>query len=162
MTERQDIVLSRILDAPVDAVWRAWTEPDQFTQWWGPVGFTSHSACNDLRDGGRFVWNMRAPTEMGGFHMYSAGTFTRIVPEERIEFVQFLSDAAGDPIDPAAMGMPADFPREIRSELRYTAVDGGTELVATEYDWAVGEQRTMSEQGLEQCIDKLEAYLRDS
>jgi uncharacterized protein YndB with AHSA1/START domain len=159
MTETQDIVLTRVLGAPVDAVWSAWAEPEQFTQWWGPTGFTSHSASIDLREGGRFVWNMRAPAEMGGFDMYNAGTYTRVVPGERIEFVQWLSDAEGNPIDPASMGMPADFPTRIRSELRFTAVGGGTELVAIEYDWADPAQREMSASGLEQCIDKLEAYL---
>jgi uncharacterized protein YndB with AHSA1/START domain len=155
----QDILLTRTLAAPVEVVWRAWTDPDVLTRWWGPIGFTSHSATIDLRPGGRFIWNMRAPEELGGFDMYTAGTYTRIVEQEAIDFVQWLSDADGEPIDPVAMGMPADFPHEIRASLAFEQVTEGTRLTAAEYDWPLGEQRSLSEAGLAQCIDKLEAIL---
>lgn len=154
-----DIILTRTLDAPVERVWAAWTRPQIFRRWWGPAGFTCESATTDLREGGRFLWNMRAPAELGGFDMYTAGTFTRILPLESIEFVQHLSNATGDAVDPTTLGMPADFPRQIRSALHFADRGDSTELVAIEYDWPDGEQREFSAAGLEQCIDKLEALL---
>ena len=159
MTERSDIILVRNIQAPVEEVWEAWTDPSVFTQWWGPTGFTCEYATLDLRPGGRFVWNMRAPAEMGGFDMYTAGVIERVVPHERIEFSQGLSDRDGNPIDPAALGMPAGFPTSIASELQFRPVANGTELTAIERDWAVGEERERSELGLSQCLDKLEALL---
>jgi len=155
----QDIVLVRIIDAPVEAVWRAWTDPEVVVRWWGPAGFTSNSARIDLREGGRFVWNMHAPAEMGGIDMYTGGTYTRIEPHTAIDFVQWLSDEAGEPIDPVTIGLPADFPKEIRSSLQFEETPTGTRLTATEFDWLVGTQRDMSEAGLTECIDKLEELL---
>ena len=50
-----EIRLTRVYDAPVKAVWDAWTDPQQVAQWWGPRGFTITTHSKDLRPGGH--WN---------------------------------------------------------------------------------------------------------
>ena len=102
---------------------------------------------------------MRAPQEMGGFDLYTSGTYTKIVPLERLEYTQGLTDRDGSPIDPTTMGMPADFPKQFRSALTFKRVGDGTELTATEYGWAVGPMRDQSEAGLSSTLDKLEETL---
>ena len=39
--KKHDLVLSRIFDAPIEEVWKAWSDPNYVMQWWGPKGFTS-------------------------------------------------------------------------------------------------------------------------
>ncbi len=46
------IRLIRVFDAPVKAVWAAWTESDQVARWWGPRGFSLTTHSKDLRPGG--------------------------------------------------------------------------------------------------------------
>jgi uncharacterized protein YndB with AHSA1/START domain len=157
---KQDIVLTRIFDAPLEAVWQAWTEPEQVMKWWGPRGFTSPSCKIDFREGGKFVFHMRAPKEMNNADFYTAGVYKKIAPMEFIEFWQGLSDKDGNKIDPTTMGMPPDFPEEIPSLLAFKSVDGKTELTAIEYGWTLGQMRTLSEQGLSECLDKLAESLR--
>jgi uncharacterized protein YndB with AHSA1/START domain len=43
-TETFDVVVSRVLDAPVGEAWKAWSDPEYVMRWWGPTGFTSPSA----------------------------------------------------------------------------------------------------------------------
>jgi uncharacterized protein YndB with AHSA1/START domain len=50
--EKRDLVFTRVFDAPVEEVWRAWTEPEYVKQWWGPDGFTAPLAEMDVREGG--------------------------------------------------------------------------------------------------------------
>lgn len=157
---KQDIVLTRVFDAPLEAVWKAWTEPEQVMKWWGPTGFTSPSCKIDFREGGKFIFHMRAPQEMNNADFYTAGRYKKIVPAEFIEFTQGLSDQDGNKINPTTLGMPADFPEEIPSLLAFKNVDGKTELTAIEYGWALGQMREMSKLGLEQCLDKLAESLR--
>jgi uncharacterized protein YndB with AHSA1/START domain len=57
---------------------------------------------------------MRAPKDQGGQDMYTAGVYKKIVPMERLEFTQGMADKDGNMIDPAEMGMPPDFPKEMR------------------------------------------------
>jgi uncharacterized protein YndB with AHSA1/START domain len=129
-------------------------------RWWGPTGFTSPSCKIDFREGGKFVFHMRAPKEFqGGQDFYLAGVYKKIVPMKLIEFSQGLSDKDGNGIDPTTMGMPADFPKEIPSALAFKRVGDKTELTVTEYGWAVGQMRDMSEAGMNECLDKLAAVL---
>lgn len=157
---KQDIVLTRVFDAPLEAVWKAWTEPEQVMKWWGPTGFTSPSCQIDFREGGKFIFHMRAPKEMNNADFYTSGVYKKIVPAEFIEFSQGLSDKDGNKIDPTTMGMPADFPEEIPSLLAFRRVGDKTELTAIEYGWTLGQMREMSKLGLEQCLDKLAENLK--
>lgn len=129
-------------------------------KWWGPTGFTSPSCRIDFREGGRFVFHMRAPKEMNNADFYTAGTYKKIVPAELIEFTQGLSDKDGNKIDPTTIGMPADFPEAIPSLLAFKRVGDKTELTAIEYGWKLGEMREMSKLGFEQCLDKLAESLK--
>jgi uncharacterized protein YndB with AHSA1/START domain len=38
----RELVITRVFDAPRDLVWKAFTELDRLTHWWGPKGFTTH------------------------------------------------------------------------------------------------------------------------
>jgi uncharacterized protein YndB with AHSA1/START domain len=152
---KEDLVITRIIDAPIEMVWKAWTVPEQVMQWWGPKYYTSPSCEVDLREGGKFVFCMRAPQEMGGQDSYTAGVYTKIVPMERLEFTQTLSDKDGNPVDPAQLGMPPDFPREIRTAVEFNAKGSLTELKITEYDWPVSQMSVFSYAGMHQSIDKL-------
>jgi uncharacterized protein YndB with AHSA1/START domain len=153
---KEDIVVKRIIDAPVDMVWKAWTEPEYVMRWWGPKAFTSPSAKVDLREGGKYIFCMEAPPEQGGARHYSAGVYTKIVPMKLLEFTQGLSDAEGNPIDPASVGMPPDFPGEMRMTVKFHAIRPDmTELTITEYEWTMGQMAVYSFAGMHQSIDKL-------
>lgn len=56
-----ELKISRLYDAPVQAVWDAWTDPQQVARWWGPRGFTLTTHNKDLRPGGTWVYTMHGP-----------------------------------------------------------------------------------------------------
>lgn len=56
-----EIRLTRVYDAPVRAVWDAWTIPEQVEKWWGPRGFTLTTHSKDLRAGGHWRYTMHGP-----------------------------------------------------------------------------------------------------
>ncbi len=60
-SESNEIAITRIYDAPVAAVWDAWTDPEQVAQWWGPRGFTLTTHAKDLRPGGHWDYTMHGP-----------------------------------------------------------------------------------------------------
>ena len=59
--ESNEIRITRTYDAPVHAVWDAWTDPAQVAQWWGPRGFTITTHSKDLRPGGHWNYTMHGP-----------------------------------------------------------------------------------------------------
>lgn len=56
-----EIRITRVYDAPVKAVWDAWTDPAQVAKWWGPRGFTLTTHSKDLRPGGSWAYTMHGP-----------------------------------------------------------------------------------------------------
>ena len=59
--DSNEIALTRAYDAPVHAVWDAWTVPEQVEKWWGPRGFTLTTHSKDLRAGGTWRYTMHGP-----------------------------------------------------------------------------------------------------
>ena len=158
--EKQNLVVTRVFDAPLELVWKAWVEPEYVKQWWGPHGFTAPLAKMDVREGGTSLVCMRAP-EFGD--QYSTWHYRRVVPLREIEYVLHLSDQDGRAVDPAELGMPPDFPQGIRNSVTFTPLDGErTEVTVTEYDWPVGQMMEFSRIGLEQCLDKMAAIFHGS
>ncbi len=55
------LVLTRLFNAPREAVFTAWTEPERAARWWGPKGFVTQSCQLDVRVGGAWRVQMRSP-----------------------------------------------------------------------------------------------------
>jgi len=156
-TNKQDLVVKRIIDVPVELAWKAWTDPEYVKLWWGPKDYISPTCEIDLRVGGKFIFCMRAPVEQGGQDMYTSGFYKKIVPMERLEFTQGMSDKDGNLIDPAQIGMP-DFPKEIPTEIVFAAKGNMTEMTITQHDLTVGDGGKMfvyALAGMHQSIDKM-------
>ena len=156
---KEELFVTRILDAPLELVWKAWTEPEQVRRWWGPKYYTSPSCKIDLRVGGKYVFAMQAPADQGGQTSYTSGVYQRIVPMELLEFTQGLSDADGNRIDPQQAGMPADFPKEMHTLVTFKAKGGMTELSIHEEGWTAGQMYVYALAGTQQQIDKLAAVV---
>ena len=79
------ITVERVVDAPIDRVWHAWSDPDQITQWNAASDdwHTTESEV-DLREGGRFRSRMEAKDGSAGFDF--EGEYTRVVPRERVDY----------------------------------------------------------------------------
>jgi uncharacterized protein YndB with AHSA1/START domain len=160
-TKNRDLVVTRVFDAPVEQLWKAWSDPAYVMQWWGPKGFTSPSAEMDFREGGTSLVCMRAPKEFGGQDMYNTWTYRKIDANKLIEFILHFTDKDGTKLDPAKMGMPPGIPREVRHVITFKAVDDNrTEMTVTEYGYTSDQAHDLSKVGLEQCLDKMAESLK--
>lgn len=84
--------ISRVVDAPLDAVWKAYTEQEPLMAWFGPKGFSMPFSRYDLRPGGEFHYCLRTPT---GFEMWGKWTFVDIMEPTKLSMVITFSDAQG-------------------------------------------------------------------
>jgi len=149
------IEVTKIFNAPVEVVWQVWVDPELVKRWWGPKYFTAPVARIDFREGGRSIVSMLAPKEMGGQEFYSVWRYKKIVPLNTIEFVQSLCDKDGNKIAPAQVGMPPDFPADIRTVVTFnTIASDKTEMTVTEFA-EFGTISNFAQIGLEQSMDKM-------
>jgi uncharacterized protein YndB with AHSA1/START domain/predicted enzyme related to lactoylglutathione lyase len=157
--ETHDLAVTRVLDAPVEEAWKAWTEPAYVMRWWGPTGFTSPLAELDVREGGTSLVCMRAPDEYGGQYMYNTWAYQKVLPLERLEFVLGFTDANRAPLDDEAI--PPGVPRAVRHVVTLRPAGGErAELTVQEFGYGTAEARDISRAGLEQCLDKMVVMFR--
>ncbi|MEF3305851.1 SRPBCC family protein [Paenibacillus sp. GYB003] len=157
--QKQDLVITRVFDFPVELVWKAWTDPRLVMLWWGPAEYTSPSCEINFREGGTYLFCMRSPEHQGSRDFYSTGQYQKIVPLERLEFTQYLSDKDGNVIDPADVGMPPDFPKEVKFVVEFVKLGEKTELRITERNWTIGQMSEYAVIGMNQSLDKLAARI---
>ena len=55
------ILTRRLLNAPIELGFRAWTDPELLAQWWGPKGFSNSFSTFELKPGGRWIFVMHGP-----------------------------------------------------------------------------------------------------
>jgi uncharacterized protein YndB with AHSA1/START domain len=100
--EQERMTITRVFDAPVELVWKAWTDPQYVMQWWGPVGFTCPMCKMDFRVGGKFLISMKSPD---GQEFYNGGEYHEIVPFEKIVSSMYFADADGNKVEAAELGI---------------------------------------------------------
>jgi uncharacterized protein YndB with AHSA1/START domain len=134
-TADREIVISRVIDAPRELVFEAFTEVRHLSRWWGPEGFTTTTRSFEFRVGGEWDFVMHGPD---GTDYSEWITWTEIVPPERIALLHgesrddpnaFESTLAFAPHGTATqIVMRAVFPtKQLRDQAveEYHAIEGG-------------------------------------
>jgi len=79
-----EFTIVRVFDSPRETVWRAWTEPEQLAQWFGPRGVSTprDKIRMDLRPGG--LASLVMVDDASGEEYLNTGTYLEVVPPERL------------------------------------------------------------------------------
>jgi uncharacterized protein YndB with AHSA1/START domain len=94
LAAERELVITRLLGAPREMVFRAWTESKQAMQWWGPEGFAVVALEMDVRPGGQWRKCMRSPE---GRDYWRKGVYREVVAPERLVFTYVSDDPLGEP-----------------------------------------------------------------
>jgi len=89
VADETDLALERVLDAPRDRVWKAWTTPEHLKRWWAPRPYETAECEMDLRPGGAFYTKMTGPD---GFEESGTGCFLEIVEGEKLVWTSALGE----------------------------------------------------------------------
>jgi uncharacterized protein YndB with AHSA1/START domain len=154
--QANELLITRVFDAPLDKVWKAWTDPDEIKKWWGPAQFTAPSIENDFRVGGKYLYSMRGPD---GQEYWSTGVYREIVPMERIVVTDSFADEKGNVVPASHYGM-TDFPMETEITVTFADLDGKTELTLKHSGMPAGEMGEQAEAGWNQSLDKFAEAIR--
>jgi uncharacterized protein YndB with AHSA1/START domain len=138
VADAPSISISRIIKAPPQFVFDAWTQPALLVKWWGPEGVECPSAEVDLREGGEYRIENR---HSDGSVTWITGVFERVRPPEELVYSWNI-------------GAPGADGSRVRVEFR--PHHEGTELVVT-HERLAAEARDMHLQGWNGCLDGLQA-----
>lgn len=143
----RELVITRVLDAPRDLVWKAWTENERMKQWSAPKGFTIPVSEGDLRPGGAWKACMRKPD---GTELWLGGVYREIDEPKRLVFTHAWLDENGNP-GPETLVTVTLTERGRKTEMNFR--QSGFDSV---------ESREGHAGGWNECFDKLEELLAKS
>jgi uncharacterized protein YndB with AHSA1/START domain len=123
------VVIERSFDAPVEVVWRMWTDPDAFKSWYGPEGATIPEAVLDVRVGGARRVRMEVQTPGGPMQMWFTGEHREVVPMQRLVYTESMTDADGNVVAPP--GTTDAHPSTTEVRVDFEAVGDRTSMVLT-------------------------------
>ncbi|XRG78804.1 SRPBCC family protein [Rossellomorea sp. GAMAL-10_SWC] len=136
-----EIVITRIFDAPRELVFEAWTNEEHLSKWWGPNGFTSTFQKFEMKPGGTWEFIMHGSD---GVDFPNTNIIVEVVQLERIVFKHdvfphFLATAIFEELDG-------------RTKLTYSS---RFEEEATVFD----KVKTYAVPGAEQTMERLGEHL---
>jgi uncharacterized protein YndB with AHSA1/START domain len=112
----RELVLTRVIDAPPEKVYRGWTDPAWLTQWFTPPPYVTTSAELDVRPGGASVIVMRSPE---GVEMPNRGVYLEVIPNRKLVFTDAYT-RAWEPSEKPFMTVILTF-EDLGGKTRYTA-----------------------------------------
>ena len=145
---RADMTLVRTFDAPRELVWKAWTDPQQLAQWFGPKGFTNPVCEADVRVDGLMRITMQAPD---GTQYPMTAIYTEVVPLERLVW-------------DTSVEHPGNVSFDIHQVTTFAERDGKTQVTLQAFITRATPESAGAlggmEEGWKMSLDKLESLLR--
>jgi uncharacterized protein YndB with AHSA1/START domain len=114
--EGRDLFLTRVIDAPPEKVYQAWTEPHLLEQWFCPKPWRVKVVESDLRIGGASLFVMHGPE---GQEFPNRGVYLDVVPNKRLVFTDAFTQA-WEPSEKAFMVGEINF-EDLGGKTRYSA-----------------------------------------
>lgn len=150
------LVVERVVKAPPERVFRAWTEPDVLKRWWAPEGCSTPHVSVDLRVGGLFHYCIRLPD---GKDVWGRGVYQEIAAPSRLAYLDSFSDEKASIIPPAQYGADPRFPAEALVRVTFDAVNGGTRVTLRHEMPLDLKDRAATEKGWTEMCARLAATL---
>lgn len=148
---RPEVTITRILDATPGRVFKAWTDPKQVMQWWGPHCFTVPLCEQDVRPGGAMLMHMQGPD--GTIHKMT-GEYQEVVEPHKLVVISRVVDNEGKPLF------------EILNTVTFEDFEGKTKLtlIARVLMAVPGTEPALDgmHEGWSQTLDRLGAFLANS
>jgi uncharacterized protein YndB with AHSA1/START domain len=149
MSADRELTLTRLIDAPREKLYRAWTDPSLLKQWFAPLPYTTPVAELDVRPGGSAFIVMRGPD---GTDLPNHGVYLEVVPNQRLVSTDAYTKA-WEPSEKPFMTLILTFEDE-GSKTRYTA---------RVRHWTVADREAHEKMGFHQgwgiCADQLTALV---
>ncbi|MBI2716964.1 MAG: SRPBCC family protein [Rhizobiales bacterium] len=153
MSADRELVLTRLINAPREKVYRAWTEPELLKQWFAPKPYTTPIVEIDVRPGGSAYFVMRGPD---GKDLPNRGVYLEVVPNAKL----VSTDAyvkAWEPSEKPFMTLILTFEDEGGPG------SGKTQYTARVRHWTVADREAHEKMGFHGgwslCTDQLEALV---
>ena len=134
--EQRELVITRLIDASPEKLFRAWTEPALITQWFTPPPWKTVAAETDLRAGGSSLIVMQGPD---GQQMPNRGVYLEVIKNKKLVFTDAFVKAWEPSNKPFMVGT-----------LTFEGVGGKTQYTARVQHWSIADKEAHEKMGFHQ------------
>ena len=133
--ENKKVTITKEFDAPLENVWRAWTESDLLDQWWAPKPFFAKTKFMDFKVGGRRFYAMVSPE---GQEYWSVQKYTSISPKTNFKMYNTFADKDENPQLPGS-----------NWDVNFSEQNGTTKVYIIIINESIDRMKKMIEMGFE-------------
>ena len=133
--QNKKVTITRVFDAPLENVWRAWTEKDLLDQWWAPKPFIAKTKFLDFKVGGRRFYAMVSPEGQEG---WSIQKYTSITPKTNFKMYNTFADKDENPQLPGS-----------NWDVNFSEQNGTTKVYIIIINESIDRMKKMIEMGFE-------------
>ncbi len=148
----EEIVTTRMLDAPRELVWNYWIDPKLLVKWAGFQDFASPVCTIDFRVNGRYFIDLRSPE---GRHFRCTGVYREIIDRKQIICTTSFTDEQGNVVSAVYYGLSRDFPAEMLVTMTFDDRDGKTLMTLRHDGLPPGSMTDLIREGWSRSFDKL-------
>jgi uncharacterized protein YndB with AHSA1/START domain len=149
-TQSRELVLTRLIDAPREKLFKAWTDPELMKQWFVPEPWTIAHVETDIRVGGSSLIVMRSPE---GQEFPNRGVYLEIIPNQKLVFTDAYTKAWEPSEKPFFTGV-----------ITFEDEGGKTRYTARALHWTAADREAHEKMGFHEgwgkCADQLEALAK--
>ncbi len=149
--DKNELTVTRTFDAPIELVWRAWTEATLLDQWWAPSPWKSVTKSMDFSEGGHRLYAMVGPK---GEEHWGRTTYRSIVTEDYFTGEDAFCDSEGIVNDVLPV---AQFKNQFKDDSGKTTV-----MIITKYESEAHLQQVIQmgmKEGLSMAFEHLDRVL---
>lgn len=150
------IEITRILRAPMEWIWKAWSDAEIIKEWWGPKESICKNGEINFQIGGRFLFDSEAPD---GKIIWSTGVYEEISKNKEIVFSEQFSDQDGNVISAKILGMPGNWPAERTVSVEFEKIANDQVKMIIHHKGIPPEMHDDYVEGWNQSLDKFQAIV---
>lgn len=152
------LTLTRTFQAPIEEVWRAWTDTELLKKWWAPGGMHCSHMTADVQEGGRFFYCFKMDEDDTEY--WGRGTYQTITEPTFLSYLDSFTDEKGTDVPPSHYGMAGDEVVESLVEITFKEDKNGTHVTLAA-DNPFGAQMTKEmTKGWNDMFDKLAEVMK--
>jgi uncharacterized protein YndB with AHSA1/START domain len=141
--EATTLRVSKIINAPVERVYRAWTDPDQITKWFGCDNVQESKVTQDLRPGGKYSFNM---IKSDGSKSIVHGEYKEVTPNKKLVYTWTNNSD--------------DFPaKDTIVSVEFVAIGNETEVRIKHSNFALAKSAEGHNAGWGSALEKLASFV---
>jgi uncharacterized protein YndB with AHSA1/START domain len=124
-TDKKELFITHLFDAPREVVFQAWTDPEQLKQWYAPDGCSIEFKSIDTTQGGSFHSCIHDPVHG---ECWVKGTYQEVLPDQKLVFTMVMSDEAGNSVSSVTAGKTEDWPEAQITTVTFESIGQQTKV----------------------------------